>query len=58
MEVPELKSPHYDNGGTLKLQIEFPSASRSVTEMVRSGKSSTRIAAGAIAVWIGKEKAA
>ena len=56
MEVPELKSPHHDNGGTLKLQMEFPSYSGSAAEMDRIGKSNIRITAEVIAVLRGREK--
>ena len=57
-EVLELKSPHHYNGGTLKLQMEFPSYCGSAAEMDRTGKRSVMIAAEAIAVLIGREKAA
>ena len=56
MEVPELKSPHHDNGGTLKLQMEFPSDCGSAAEMDRTGRSIIRITAEAIAVWIRQGK--
>ena len=57
MEVLELKSPHPDNKGPLKLQTEYLSYCGSAAEMDRTGSSSIRIEAGAIAVWIGQEKA-
>ena len=54
MEVPELKSPHHDNGGTLKLQTKYLSYHGSAAEMDRTGRSSIRITAGTIAVCSGR----
>ena len=49
MEMPELKSPHLENEGSLKLQTKYPGYSGSAAEMDRIGKINIRIAAGAIA---------